>query len=156
MSITTNSLPPKAHYKQMKRLTLFLIIFCNVLGTNATPFNVPAGFPVGPKYEVRAVWLTTIGGIDWPRTYAHDGMGITEQKRQLTDMLDQLKRAGVSHSPAPDFPLPPETAPGSVPAGNGSGGGAVLWAFRSFPSYPADAGGCGPCQWWQPVPCSGQ
>lgn len=80
----------------MKRLTLFLIIFCNVLGTNAAPFNVPAGFPVGPKYEVRAVWLTTIGGIDWPRTYAHDGMGITEQKRQLTDMLDRLKRAGVN------------------------------------------------------------
>ena len=49
-----------------------------------------------PKYEVRAVWLTTIGGIDWPRSYAHDGMGIGEQKRQLTTMLDQLKQAGVN------------------------------------------------------------
>ena len=25
---------------------------------------------VAPKYEVRAVWLTTIGGIDWPHSYA--------------------------------------------------------------------------------------
>ena len=49
-----------------------------------------------PKYEVRAVWLTTIGGIDWPSSYAHDGMGISEQKRQLTDMLDRLKKAGVN------------------------------------------------------------
>ena len=22
-----------------------------------------------PKHEVRAVWLTTIGGLDWPRSY---------------------------------------------------------------------------------------
>lgn len=49
-----------------------------------------------PKYEVRAVWLTTIGGIDWPTSYAHDGMGIAAQKRQLTNMLDRLKQAGVN------------------------------------------------------------
>ena len=49
-----------------------------------------------PKYEVRAVWLTTIGGIDWPRIYAHNGMGVSEQKRQLTDMLDRLKKAGIN------------------------------------------------------------
>jgi len=49
-----------------------------------------------PKYEVRAVWLTTIGGIDWPTSYAHDGMGIAAQKRQLADMLDRLKQVGVN------------------------------------------------------------
>ena len=49
-----------------------------------------------PKYEVRAVWLTTIGGIDWPKTYAHDGMGIEVQKQQLCQMLDQLKQAGIN------------------------------------------------------------
>lgn len=57
---------------------------------------VAAGTFGQPKYEVRAVWLTTIGGIDWPSSYAHDGMGIGEQKRQLTDMLDRLKKAGVN------------------------------------------------------------
>ena len=49
-----------------------------------------------PKWEVRAVWLTTIGGIDWPFTYAHDGMGIEKQKQQLTDMLDRLKAVGIN------------------------------------------------------------
>ena len=49
-----------------------------------------------PKYEVRAVWLTTIGGIDWPSTYAHDGMGIEQQQQQLRDMLDQLKAINVN------------------------------------------------------------
>ena len=43
------------------------------------------------KHEVRAVWLTTIGGIDWPRS-----TNATAQKRELTQMLDQLKRAGVN------------------------------------------------------------
>ena len=49
-----------------------------------------------PKYEVRAVWLTTIGGIDWPSTFAHDGMGIEVQKQQLCQMLDRLKKAGIN------------------------------------------------------------
>ncbi len=49
-----------------------------------------------PKCEVRAVWLTTIGGIDWPSSYAHDGMGIEKQKRQLTDILDRLKAVNVN------------------------------------------------------------
>ena len=42
------------------------------------------------------MWLTTIGGIDWPTTYAHDGMGIGEQQQQLTCMLDRLKAAGIN------------------------------------------------------------
>ena len=49
-----------------------------------------------PKYEVRAVWLTTIGGIDWPSTYAHDGMGIEAQQRELCSMLDRMKAVGIN------------------------------------------------------------
>lgn len=44
-----------------------------------------------PKYEVRAVWLTTIGGLDWPRS-----LNAEQQKRQLCEILDQLKRANVN------------------------------------------------------------
>lgn len=43
------------------------------------------------KYEVRAVWLTTIGGIDWPRTHTQ-----STQKQEMTRILDQLKQAGVN------------------------------------------------------------
>ena len=42
------------------------------------------------------MWLTTIGGIDWPSSYAHDGMGISQQQQQLTQMLDRLKAAGIN------------------------------------------------------------
>ena len=44
-----------------------------------------------PKHEVRAVWLTTIGGIDWPHTYNAEA-----QENELTNILDQLKRAGIN------------------------------------------------------------
>ena len=44
-----------------------------------------------PKYEVRAVWLTTIGGIDWPRSHSR-----AAQQRELCEMLDRLKRVGIN------------------------------------------------------------
>ena len=49
-----------------------------------------------PKYEVRAVWLTTIGGIDWPSTYAHDGIGIEQQKVALSNILDRLQAININ------------------------------------------------------------
>ena len=33
-----------------------------------------------PRREVRAVWLTTIGGLDWPHSYAHTAAGIARQQ----------------------------------------------------------------------------
>ena len=44
-----------------------------------------------PKHEVRAVWLTTIGGIDWPHSYS-----TATQQRELIDILDQLQQAGIN------------------------------------------------------------
>ncbi len=44
-----------------------------------------------PKYEMRAVWLTTIGGIDWPKSY-----DTAVQQEELRTILDQLKRAGIN------------------------------------------------------------
>lgn len=44
-----------------------------------------------PKHEVRAVWLTTIGGIDWPHSYS-----TTTQKAELISILDQLQKAGIN------------------------------------------------------------
>ena len=70
----------------MKR-TVLLFSFLAVL---------TASLKAQPKHEVRAVWLTTIGGIDWPSSYAHNSMGIETQKRQLERILDELKAANVN------------------------------------------------------------
>ena len=49
-----------------------------------------------PKHEVRAVWLTTIGGIDWPHSYAQSPSSIEKQKAELVAILDRLKEANVN------------------------------------------------------------
>ena len=49
-----------------------------------------------PKYEVRAVWLTTIGGLDWPHSYANNTHAIERQKQELCKILDQLKHANIN------------------------------------------------------------
>lgn len=49
-----------------------------------------------PKREVRAVWLTTIGGIDWPHSYAQSGRSAEKQQQELCQILDKLQKAGVN------------------------------------------------------------
>ena len=49
-----------------------------------------------PKYEVRAVWLTTIKSLDWPKAKATSSAGVEQQKRQLCEILDRLHRSNVN------------------------------------------------------------
>lgn len=49
-----------------------------------------------PKHEVRAVWIATIGGIDWPRTKATDARSTEKQKQELINILDKLKEANIN------------------------------------------------------------
>src|SRR5262245_16457839 len=44
--------------------------------------------PRAPVREVRAVWLTTVNGLDWPDT--HDPV---QQRRSLLEILDKLAAA---------------------------------------------------------------
>lgn len=46
-----------------------------------------------PKYEIRATWLTTLGGLDWPSQKATSSKTIERQKQELCQILDALKRA---------------------------------------------------------------
>lgn len=72
-------------FASMKRIfILFLAVF--------SIFSATAG----PKYEVRAVWLTTLGGLDWPRTKATSSASCEKQKKELLDMLDRLKADGIN------------------------------------------------------------
>lgn len=73
----------------MKRVffTIITAIFATLLCTAQYPW---------PKHEVRAVWLTTIGGLDWPHSYAQTPQAAERQKEQLTTILDQLQKANVN------------------------------------------------------------
>lgn len=46
--------------------------------------------------EIRAVWLTTYKGLDWPKRKANDKAGIERQKKDLCKILDELKAAGTN------------------------------------------------------------
>lgn len=49
-----------------------------------------------PIREYRAVWLTTLNGLDWPRTKASGAYEAEKQRKELTDILDRLKTAGIN------------------------------------------------------------
>ncbi|MBO4672832.1 MAG: family 10 glycosylhydrolase [Bacteroidaceae bacterium] len=49
-----------------------------------------------PLRETRAVWLTTIGGLDWPRIHATDASGRERQKQELIRILDNYQRANIN------------------------------------------------------------
>lgn len=42
------------------------------------------------------MWLTTIGGLDWPHSYAHNSASIERQKIELCNILDKLKAANIN------------------------------------------------------------
>lgn len=70
----------------MKRLTLFYIFLVCLLSTLAAQ----------PKQELRAVWITTLEGLDWPSTKGTSASVERQQKQELRQILDKLKRANVN------------------------------------------------------------
>ena len=59
---------------------LFTLLLCFVYNTTINSVND------SPTTEIRAVWLTTNWKLDWPQK----GKSVEEQKKELTDILDQL------------------------------------------------------------------
>ena len=49
-----------------------------------------------PKFEYRAVWLTTIENLDWPKSAACDKEGFARQREELTTLLDSLEAMHVN------------------------------------------------------------
>lgn len=50
--------------------------------------------PLSPKREMRAVWLTTLSGLDWPSRRGTSPTIVEQQKQELRDILDTLSQAG--------------------------------------------------------------
>ncbi len=74
----------------------FLCIF--PLATKAQTESGDLAIFHSPKYEIRAMWLTTIGGIDWPHSFARQSSpeSVEKQKQELRNILDQLQRANIN------------------------------------------------------------
>ena len=70
---------------EMKRLTLFILFFGTLTLLSAQP-----------KHEVRAVWLTVLGNLDWPSGSLLDGKSVADQKQELIGILDELKAINVN------------------------------------------------------------
>ena len=54
-------------------------------------FVLTASAESTPKYEVRAVWLTTVMNLDWPKSHNAE-----LQRKELINILDQLQKANVN------------------------------------------------------------
>ena len=55
-----------------------------------------AQFVTPPKREYRAVWLTTLKGLDWPTHVATSRSGEEQQKAELCQLLDTLQSVGIN------------------------------------------------------------
>lgn len=75
----------------MKRTSILVIYILSCLLSIAQNTFVSS-----PKREVRAVWLTTIGGLDWPHSYAQSALSAEKQKREFRDILDKLQQSGIN------------------------------------------------------------
>lgn len=75
------------------KYTIILLLFLISLKTSSQEIWYCAQYP---KNEVRAVWLATIGGIDWPRTKATDTHNTEKQKQELIEILDKLQQANIN------------------------------------------------------------
>lgn len=68
----------------MRKYCLLLMVFCLLRTVGAVE---------SPKHEIRAVWLTTVYGLDWPKKPATTEAGRLAQQRDLCNILDRLADA---------------------------------------------------------------
>ncbi len=71
----------------MFRALLAIIMLLSLLPNEATG---------AVKREMRSAWLTTVWGIDWPSSPGATSRDIARQKRELIEILDKLKSAGLN------------------------------------------------------------
>ncbi len=68
-----------------------MLLTLTVSAQELTPIHADA-----PKREMRAAWLTTLNGLDWPKTKATNAATREQQKRELCTVLDQLQAVGIN------------------------------------------------------------
>lgn len=76
----------------MRTLLLLLLLIPDTLCATRRHAAASADIPC----EVRAVWLTTLMGLDWPRRPASTPEAARRQQREFCLLLDRLKEAGIN------------------------------------------------------------
>lgn len=80
----------------MKKLFLFTLL-CVITITTQAQTNLSDYLTKRmPKQETRAVWLTTLASLDWPKNYARSEESIKLQKQELIDILDKYQKANIN------------------------------------------------------------
>ena len=80
----------------MKKLVLFTLL-CVITMTTQAQTNLSDYLTKRiPKWETRAVWLTTLASLDWPKNYARSEESIKLQKQELIDILDKYQKANIN------------------------------------------------------------
>ena len=80
----------------MKKLFLFTLL-CVITITTQAQTNLSDYLTKRmPKRETRAVWLTTLANLDWPKNYARSEESIKLQKQELIDILDKYQKANIN------------------------------------------------------------
>ena len=75
-----------------KFCTSILFFACLALGC----LLAQTSWAQSPKTEFRATWFTTHYGIDWPKTKATSSTNITKQKKEMTDIFDQMQAGNLN------------------------------------------------------------
>ena len=99
-------LTPYNIYAHARARRFFFLLLSLLIGSSASSLIAqepsPSSFelftlhPTPPKRELRAVWLTTLSGLDWPKTYATSTYSREQQKAELCAILDRLKAANIN------------------------------------------------------------
>lgn len=89
MTYTQRNVAP--HTRQVKGLAMILCLSALLQCAKASAQGESIWSASQPLTETRAVWLTTIGGLDWPR-YKNE----TDQKAELIKILDRLQQANIN------------------------------------------------------------
>ena len=80
----------------MKKFFLFTLL-CVITITTQAQTNLSDYLTKRmPKRETRAVWLTTLANLDWPKNYARSEESIKLQKQELIDILDKYQKANIN------------------------------------------------------------
>lgn len=90
----------RVHYFIIIALMVFGMLPAGACAADAdSPAALPGPLPIGtaaPKRELRAVWLTTLNGLDWPTTKATTPARREQQKAELCHILDRLQAVGIN------------------------------------------------------------